>query len=325
MNRSNPKAIGAFVMGAVVVVAVAVVALGSGRFFSKEYKYVLCFPGDLSGLNVGAPVKFRGVPIGSVTAIRLNIGNMPALLSKSSEEARIPVIIELNETKISSRGGSVNLADPSTLAEAIARGLRGQLRLESFVTGISYVSLDIAPGTPAVLCLPPGSGYEEIPTVQTTLEQAQSTLQRLIAKMEEADVGGMMTSASSAMKGFDQLVSSPGLQAAINSLGGTEENLSAASQNFSRAAVSLRVLSDSLNSRFPPLISALQGASTRATTTMEATDKTLAALRTTAEPDSPLIYRMNRTLDNVSDAAHSIQDLADYLKRNPSALVRGRY
>jgi len=57
---------------------------------------------------------------------------------------------------------------------------------------------------------------------------------------------------------------------------------------------------------------------------MDATDKTLAALRTTAEPNSPLIYRMNRTLDNVSDAAHSIQELADYLKRNPSALVRGR-
>jgi paraquat-inducible protein B len=324
MNRSNPKAIGAFVLGALVLAVAAVALLGSGRLFRKEYKYVLCFPGDLSGLNVGAPVKFRGVPIGSVTAIRLNIGNMPALLTRSSEESRIPVVIELDESKISSRGGNVNLADPQTLSEAIARGLRGQLRLESFVTGISYVSLDMVPGSPAVMCLPPGSGYEEIPTVQTTLEQAQSTLQRLIAKMEEADVEGMMASASSAMKGIDELVSSPSLHAAINSLNGTEENLSAASQNFSSAAASLRVLTDRLNSRFPTLINDLEGTSIRADTTMATTDRTLAALRTTAEPNSPLIYRMNRTLDNVSDAAHSIQELADYLRRNPSSLIRGR-
>ena len=324
MNRSNPKAIGAFVVGAIALAVVAVAVLGSGRIFRKEYKYVLCFPGDLSGLNVGAPVKFRGVPIGSVRAIRLNIGNMPTLLTKSSEESRIPVIIELDETKISSRGGSVNLADPATLSEAIARGLRGQLRMESIVTGVSYVSLDVVPGTPAVMCLPAGSGYQEIPTIPTTLEQAQGTVLRLIAKMEEADVGGMMTSASSAMKGIDQLVSSPGLHAAINSLYGTEQNLSLAAENFSRASTSLRILSETLNSNVTPFITTLRGASTRAEGTMDATDKTLAALRTTAEPNSPLIYRMNRTLDNVSDAAHSIQELADYLKRNPSALVRGR-
>jgi paraquat-inducible protein B len=192
------------------------------------------------------------------------------------------------------------------------------------VTGISYVSLEILPKTPLVLVLAPDSGYQEIPTIPTTLEQAQGTLQRLIAKMEEADLAGMMTSASSAMKGIDQLVSSPGLHSAINSLDGTEQNLSIAAQNFSRATMSLRVLSESLNSRVPPLMTTLQGTSIRAEGTMDATDKTLAALRTTAEPGSPLIYRMNRTLDNVSDAAHSIMELADYLKRNPSALLRGK-
>ncbi len=273
---------------------------------------------------MGSAVKFRGVPIGSVTAIRLNLGNTPSLLTRSSEESRIPVIIELNDTEISARGGQVDLTNPNTLKEAIRKGLRGQLRMESFVTGVSYVSLDIVPTAPLVLVLPPGSGYQEIPTIQTTLEQAQSTLQRLIAKMEEADVEGMITSAISAMKGIDQLVSSPGLHSAINSLDGTEQNLSIAAQNFSRTAMSLRVLSESLNSRVPPLMTTLQGTSVRAEGTMDATDKTLAALRTTAEPNSPLIYRMNRTLDNVSDAAHSIMELADYLRRNPSALLRGK-
>jgi hypothetical protein len=58
---------------------------------------------------------------------------------------------------------------------------------------------------------------------------------------------------------------------------------------------------------------------------MTSADQTMAAFRTTTEPASPLVYRMNRTLDDVSGAAHSIQELADYLRRNPSSLVRGRY
>ncbi len=324
MNRSNPKIIGAFVIGAIVLAVAAVAVLGSGRLFHRQTKYVLCFPGDLSGLRVGAAVKFRGVPIGAVTSIRLNLESTPSLLVKSSEESRIPVIIELDETQISSRGGAVNLTDPKTLQDAINKGLRGQLRLESFLTGVSYVSLDVVPDAPLVLCLPPGSDYREIPTIPTTLEQAQNTLQRLIAKMEQADLEGMMTSASSAMKGIDQLVSSPGLHTAIDALGGTEQNLSVAAQNVGRGAVRLQVLADSVNSRLPRIMTAVEGSSTRAQSTMATANQTLAALRTTAEPNSPLIYRMNRTLDNVSDAAHSIQELADYLRRNPGALLRGR-
>ena len=58
---------------------------------------------------------------------------------------------------------------------------------------------------------------------------------------------------------------------------------------------------------------------------MATTDRTLAALTTTLEPASPVLYRMNKTFDDVSGAARAIEELADYLRRNPSALIRGRY
>jgi paraquat-inducible protein B len=325
MSRSNPKLVGAFVLGAIILAVGAIAVLGSGHLFRKQYRYVLFFPGDLSGLRVGADVKFRGVPIGAVTAIKLSIADMPSLLTTTAEESRIPVIIELDQTQIASRGGKFDLASPRTLEEAIGKGLRGQLRLESFVTGLSYVSLDLVPDSPLVRCLPPGTRYQEIPTVKTTFEQAQDTFQRLIAKMEEADLPGMMTEASSAMKGINQLVTSPGLHSAVYALNGTEQNLSSAAQEIGRAANRFRVLADNLNSTVSPLMTTLQGASRKAEDTMTAADQTMVALRTTTEPASPLVFRMNKTLDDVSNAANAIQELADYLKRNPSALLRGRY
>ena len=60
MNRSNPKIIGAFVIGAMALAVVAVAVVGSGHLFHKSFKYVLCFPGDLSGLRVGRPRQVQG-------------------------------------------------------------------------------------------------------------------------------------------------------------------------------------------------------------------------------------------------------------------------
>src|SRR5690242_2285027 len=70
-RRANPALIGAFVLGAVVLVGAVVVVWGSGRFFRNTKTFVAYFSGSVNGLNPGAPVKFRGVKIGSVTEIRL--------------------------------------------------------------------------------------------------------------------------------------------------------------------------------------------------------------------------------------------------------------
>jgi paraquat-inducible protein B len=324
MNRFNPKIIGAFVLGAIILAIGATAVLGTGLFFGKHYEYVLCFPGDISGLRVGAAVRFRGVPIGRVTSIRLNLDQGVKLLTPASGESRLPVTIELNEAKILLRGAQVNIANPEMLDEAIREGLRGQLRLESFVTGIYYVSLNIDPNSKVVLCLPSKSGYKEIPTIPTTLEQAQSTLQRLIVKMEEANVGEMMTNASSAMKRIDELVSSPGLHAAVGSLGGTEQNMSIAARNLGQTALSLTRLANTLNSNIPKMSAALRATSNQTQGAMQNADKTLNSMRTVIEPGSPVVYRMNRALDSVNGAAQSVEALADYLRQNPSALLRGR-
>ncbi|TMC94991.1 MAG: MCE family protein, partial [Chloroflexi bacterium] len=72
-KRPSATLIGAFVVGAVTLAVTAIVTFGSGQFFRHTQRFVLYFSGSLNGLEKGAPVKFRGVPIGSVKEIRLRI------------------------------------------------------------------------------------------------------------------------------------------------------------------------------------------------------------------------------------------------------------
>ena len=125
MNKKiSPTLMGAFVVGALALLVIAIIALGSARLFRKTYEFVLFFQGSVNGLNVGAPVKYKGVEIGSVTDILLQLEKV--------EPGRIPVIIELDAKKLAGRGfrGSL-LVDPDELQRAIDQGLRGQLQMES--------------------------------------------------------------------------------------------------------------------------------------------------------------------------------------------------
>jgi paraquat-inducible protein B len=67
-KRVSPAVIGAFVVASFATLIVAAVIVGSGRMFARPIRFICVFPGNLNGLKVGAPVKVRGVQIGTVAA-----------------------------------------------------------------------------------------------------------------------------------------------------------------------------------------------------------------------------------------------------------------
>src|SRR5215472_17954093 len=102
-KRANPTMVGAFVLGALAIVIAVVVGLGSSHLFTRQHKFVMFFSSDVNGLNVGAPVKFRGVEIGSVSNIMLSLGGLGGGMQQSAQ-IRIPVIIQLDSRKLFARG-----------------------------------------------------------------------------------------------------------------------------------------------------------------------------------------------------------------------------
>ncbi len=319
-KRISPTVVGAFVLGAATLAVAAVVILGSGRLFTPQHLFVLYFSSDVNGLKVGAPVKFRGVEIGSVTAILLSVGtpkqNQQA--ENATNQFRIPVIIDLETRKLVRHGAVANLDDPAKVAQAIKRGLRAQLSVESLVTGLLYVDLDFRPDTPATFYMGADSPYPEIPTVPTKLEQAAITLSKMMAELEQINFDELIKSLTNTAVAITTLANSPKIQTAVDSL-----NLAA--RSMGQASASVNRLAASLDREIGPMGSDLRLTTAQTRATLKQTQDTMAAVQMTLGPNAPLNYEIEQTLKQTSAAARALRELSDYLRRNPSSVVRGRY
>lgn len=319
-KRVSSTAIGIFIVGGAALIIAAIGILGSGRLFRHEQRFICFFDGNLNNLNIGAPVKVRGVAIGSVVEIWLALPPSDGLVKDPASTA-LPVVIEIDETQLKRRGArSLALQSGEGFDALIKRGLRAQLSMQSVLTGILYVDLDFhPPNTPIKLALEPGTGlYPEIPTTPTNLEQVQQGVMSTLTKLEDIDFVALASSFTEAAHSAHDVLGSPNLKDAIASLRDTAANLN-------KTAVAVRENFDAFNAKTDPLIKSMKKASDEADVALAQTRLTMGQLQTTFAPDSPLAYRLNVAFDNLSQASSAIRELAEYLQRNPSSVVRGRY
>ncbi len=318
-RRLSPTVVGAFVLGAVALAVVAIVIFGRGNWFSRSRTFALYFESDVNGLKIGAPVKFRGVEVGSVKDIRLSLGSMVSpKTQQGAMRVRIPVLIEIDASKITGRGGQANLEDTEALDLAIRNGLRAQLALESFVTGMLYVDLDMKPDTKAKIVLGRDSPYPEIPTVPTALEQASLTAQKIIAALDKVNWNELTQNLAKTAQGIGKFVQSPELKEGLESLRATVANLTETSESLMRVA-------DRVDAEVGPLAQSLRTRSVSANAALIEMRATMKAVQDTIEPGSPLNYQVGQALEGLTGAARSLRELSDFIERDPGALLRGRY
>ncbi|HEY2989956.1 MAG TPA: MlaD family protein [Candidatus Binatia bacterium] len=320
MNKKvSPTLIGAFVLGGIALVITVVLLIGSGRLFVISRDFILYFDGSVNGLRVGAPVKFKGVEIGAVKSILLQMGSDMSV-------QRIPVIIRVDAEKITKRGGQgAAITDPEVAKALIDQGLRGSLQLESFVTGLLYVGLDFYPDTPAnFVQTAQNSPYQEIPTIPSIFEKAQDAAGRIVAKLEAIDFQELINSIEKASNGVNAMVTSPELK-------GSLQALQKAMPKVEEAIATVRDVATSMEKDFKDLSGDLKQTSNetrvavkQAGETLKEAESALAGVKGLTDPDSQTFYELQRSLREVSAAARSLKQLSSYLERNPRALIFGK-
>ena len=155
MPSAKPAAVGGFVLGALIIVVVAILFFGGPQAFSSKTKAVVYFDGSVGGLGPGSPVTFRGVRVGSVSAVAL-------LVDAKRMQARIPVQLKLEPDRVTLVSGSTG---PAMLRRLIEAGLKARLESESLVTGQMLVDLDFNPELPVHLVGEADTDVPEIPSM----------------------------------------------------------------------------------------------------------------------------------------------------------------
>ena len=313
-RKANPTLVGAFILGAVALAVAGVAVFGSGSLLRKESRVVAYFEGNVRGLNVGAPVNLRGVPIGQVKEVRLDL-NLETL------QTYIPVYMEINPGAVR-RIGSGPSGEP-LLAEAVRRGLRAQLAAQSFVTGQLIVELDMFPDTPTRL-IGVDKSTPEIPTVKSEIEQFKDVLGRL-------PLENLVSSAANAVDALNAILSSPEIPVILKSTAGATneaQQLIAALRGDREPLLALvtNILkgTDESTVMLRGLLGEMRGPIQAAEAAMRRADKTLASTEGMLAPTSPQRADLNETLRNLAAASRSIRSLADQLDRKPNSLVVGR-
>jgi paraquat-inducible protein B len=300
-KKANPTIIGVFVIGALILVVVGALMFGSGKLFSEKRPYVLFFDEPINGLSVGAPVRFRGVTIGSVTDIKLRFDNNDMSMD-------IPIFIETEPDRIHTKDPAkenkilAKQRHKENMEKLIKQGLRAQLQTDSLVTGKLFIEVDMHPDKPLRL-LGAIQGYQEIPTILSGMEQLTKTLKEL--PLEE-----LVEKTMSAVEGIDKLVNSPDLTASISAM-------RLALEGFGKMA-------KNVDGQVDPIAESFRNTAKSASETLEQVTLALEEIRNLTGKNSPIYYEVNQAFEDLSETARSISILADYIQRHPESLIRGK-
>lgn len=328
----KPAYIGLFVLAGMFLAVATLIYVGSIRLFAKEETFLLYFGESVNGLNVGSPVKFKGVRIGSVSEIQLFYNQDPHVGG-----AFIPVFVKIDESRVRNDfkdSGRVNLFDWQQFQEQLDQGLRGRLQLESFITGQLFVELDYfaEPGEP-YRTVQKVAIHKEIPTLPSIMADLGSSTSNVLATVASIDFRGISDQLSQLLIRLNQTVGALEPERWNASLTGIGENLDRLLSDVDIQPTIERlnlVLDDfhrislRLDASIDPAVADYQQLIGQLSETLERGNRVMDNLDQMTAPDALLQRELHDTLVEFHRAARAAREFINYLERNPRALISGR-
>jgi len=264
------------------------------KIYMDKQNFLLFFDGSVRGLNVGAPVLLRGIELGQVLDVQLE-------LDVDTFEFHIPVLIEIEPQRIRLIGGDYKrLKQTNPVERFVQEGLRAQLKSGSLITGQLYVELDFFDTEPTAQ-VENRNGYRVIPTAKSApLDEITNKATTLMDTLNALPLREIGNDLRDTVAGTKAIATSQVLIRSVAKLESTLEQMNTTAQSLNRKVI-------------PQLSEAL-----------EQTRVTLAAANNLVATDSTLYLELKRLLKELTAAARSIRGIADYLERHPEALLKGK-
>ena len=317
MKKTDNRLIGMFILGAIVLIIGAITLFGSRDLFQKKRHFVAYFEQSVTGLNVGAPIKFRGIEVGQVKTIE-------GVYDPETSTVTPRLLLEFYPEKL--RNARVERDEYTLFRPLVERGMRASLKSQSLLTGQLYISLDFYKNKAERQLGDGNDKFPEMPTIDSGLGE-------IFQAFEDLPLDALVVQLTNTLRSVEEIPQNDGINE-------TADYLPVLLKDTDAAIIALTTfLNGELPSTSKQLRSFLktgEGSVDQLTTkltqetlvdvrkTLRELELTLATVRERLDKNDPVSYEAANALREVSNAAASLRRFTNYLEANPEALLRGR-
>lgn len=303
-KTANPATVGVFVIASVILLVIATFLFGSRHFFTHTHLFIIYFDESINGLELGAPVKFKGVEVGHVKEIMIHFEDKVA-------SASIPVIIEINcPTSSCAEGVGFRLYQDDEYKKQIDHGLRATVVYQSYLTGKLFVELDYHPEDTVPIFSNVKSRYREIPTAPSNLEEIWTKAAQVFTQLSKVDFNEIGQNINHITRKLSH---------ELDELDFKELN-----DVFIIAMETFTNFTSKADKHINPLFNDISVTLKDGRGAFHAVDNAARRVGDVLSEDSQIGSNFNDTIQDVGGAARAIKNLADFLERNPNSLLGGR-
>jgi paraquat-inducible protein B len=263
------------------------------KTYQHRQAYLTYFDGSLRGLAPGSPVEFRGMRVGKVLDVRLEVvpGDVFGM--------RAPVLIEFEPERIS----GIQIADDeeASYREMLRLGFRTQLKTGSLITGQKVVNVDFFEDAPAVSpARDERDRYWIVPSIPAKGEEIINDLAQVANNLSQVPFDKIGNDLSIAADGMGEILGSDDLRKAVEALSATLQET--------------EVLVKGINADIAPALAS----------TLEQTEKTATSVRTMLDANTGTQREITRLVIEMTEATRSLQALTEYIEQHPESFIRGK-
>ena len=307
--------LGLFVCGGLLLLLLILFFLGMSDLFTRKAILRTSFTESVQGLSVGSPVKYRGVPIGSVKRIAIRVA-----------DKLVQIDMEVQRDLFVDRSSSYS-AFQRFVKKDMQQGLRCRLEYAG-ITGMKYIDFDyfVPPGS--TMPTPPASMIADdvlyIPSVPSAFKDILSAVATSLDRIAHIRFEEISDGLERSLSDLSRLLSDPALHSAIARINAAAENLEAGSRTIAQVFDEQRIheLADTLQKNLND-INVLTNQLLKDSRDARFGEST-SAFRTAAASVVDSQQQLTKTLDKLNRTLDSIKALSDSLEDDPSSLIRGK-
>lgn len=327
-TKVSPAAVGIFVIGALALGLIGLLSFGSLSLFSKPHRFMVYFDESIHGLDLGSPVKLRGVRVGRVVDLAVNYDD-------AANKSVVAVTCELTRNVITDeKGVTQKIAGPADIQTMVDHGLRAQLGVLGLATGLLFVELDFEDHDHAPAPKPdPAQKYVVIPALASAISQYQASISEILSDLKKVDFAGISRDTKNLLATANRKLGEADVKGLSDKVGAAAEavttfiNSPEARQTFlnlNAALTDLRVVLARIDGNVGPISAELKQTLADAQAALKSLDATATTTQRFIAAQGSVGDEATSALRQLADAAAALERLSDAITRNPSSLIVGK-